>query len=89
MIFIGPTDLAVSLGFEADSERHKVNAVIDEVIAASLSAGHQVGIFATTTETALYWMGKGCRFVLLASDLIFLTTAAAAAVTELQGAMRG
>jgi 4-hydroxy-2-oxoheptanedioate aldolase len=84
LIFIGPTDLAVSLGHLGDPQHHEVRQVIDRIVEDSIAGGRFVGIFAANAQAAFHWIAKGCRVILLASDLIFMTTAAAAAATELR-----
>lgn len=78
LIFVGPMDLGSSLGLAPGSP--ELNAVIEDVVSRALAADRVVGIFAMTPEQVGYWVDRGVRLVLLASDLRFMGVGLAAAL---------
>ena len=60
--FIGPVDLAKSMGHRGDYRHRKVQAVIDDIIARGRAAGRHVGILAHAGNAAEY-VSKGVRFL--------------------------
>jgi 2-keto-3-deoxy-L-rhamnonate aldolase RhmA len=60
--FIGPVDLAKSMGFGADFRAPAVQAVIDEIIARTRAAGRHVGVLVDDDNVADYCR-KGVRFL--------------------------
>lgn len=79
LIFVGPMDLASSLGLMPGST--ELNAVIEDVVSRARAAGRIVGIFAMTPEQVGYWVERGVQLVLYASDLRFMGIGLAAALT--------
>ncbi len=61
VLFIGPVDLAKSLGHEGDFRRPEVQRVIDATIAAILDAGRVPGILVDRDNVGAYF-DKGVRF---------------------------
>jgi 4-hydroxy-2-oxoheptanedioate aldolase len=78
LIFVGPMDLASSLGLAPGSP--ELNAVIEDVVSRARAAGRAAGIFAVTAEQAGYWVARGVRLILFGSDLIFMGGGLAAAL---------
>lgn len=70
MVFIGPGDLAVSLGFPGGSPEH--DAAIRRIIVAAHAAGVPVGIFSLTVDSMREWASLGVTFFLLSGDLAML-----------------
>ena len=70
-IYIGPSDLANSLGFapKFDPEEPAVVKAMDEIIAAARARNIVVGVHNATPEYALRMIKKGCLFATVASDL--------------------
>ena len=60
--FIGPVDLAKSLGYRGDYRHPEVQAVIEDVIVRSRAVGRHVGILASADDAAGY-VAKGVRFL--------------------------
>ena len=60
--FIGPVDLAKSMGHRGDYRHPEVQAVIEDVIVRSRAAGRHVGILAGADDAAGY-VAKGVRFL--------------------------
>jgi 4-hydroxy-2-oxoheptanedioate aldolase len=88
-VFIGPNDLAFSMGFGADPGAPEVSSAIEATIASAVGAGMPVGIFAPDAEQALRWIVLGCRFVVIGSDLAFLASGARSNIGELRDKLSG
>ena len=63
VIFIGPTDLSVSMGFPGRPSEPVVQAAIDSVIKQSLEAGKAVGTIARDSEHAKQLIDKGVTYL--------------------------
>jgi 4-hydroxy-2-oxoheptanedioate aldolase len=70
MVFVGPGDLAISLGTAGGSPEH--SAAITRVIEAARAADVPVGMFCMTAEAVMQWSALGVTFFLLAGDLALL-----------------
>lgn len=70
MVFVGPGDLAVSLGVAGGSPEH--TAAIRRVVDAARAADVPVGMFCMTAEAVSQWVALGVTFFLLAGDLALL-----------------
>ena len=77
LVFVGPGDLAASLGVAAGDPA--LEQAIGAVAAAARAAGRHAGIFAPTADAALRRFDEGFGLVLVGSDLAFLAEGAAAA----------
>ncbi len=66
-IFIGPADLAVSMG-ESSPEAEPVRAAVARAIGAARRAGTVVGAFATSPASMALLRDAGASFVLAGSD---------------------
>ena len=85
-VFVGPGDLAASMGAPFGDER--VDEKIAAVLAAARAAGRPAGIWAPSAERAAGWLQAGFQLVILGSDLGFLAEGLAGALAELSGARR-
>lgn len=81
VIFIGPTDLGLSLGREpkADQTDPVVVKAIDEILAAAKSAGKRAAIYCKSVAYAKAMIAKGFDFVVVTSDEALLSSGAAVA----------
>jgi 4-hydroxy-2-oxoheptanedioate aldolase len=68
-LFIGPSDLAASMGHLGDSAHPEVRAAIDDAVRRIGTAGKASGILAFVDEDARHWLALGCRFVAVGSDV--------------------
>ncbi|VCU70078.1 5-keto-4-deoxy-D-glucarate aldolase [Pigmentiphaga humi] len=68
-VFIGPTDLAGSMGHYGDSAHPEVKASLASAIERCKRVGKPVGTLAATLESAALLARQGADFVVLASDL--------------------
>lgn len=65
--FIGPVDLAQSMGVEVGSEAHET--MIQRVLAAGKACGTPVGIYCTNVEDAIRRAEEGFQFIPYIGDL--------------------
>ena len=84
-VFVGPSDLAASLGHLANNAHPEVQAVIADVCARARRAGKPVGILAPIEEDARRFLAMGFSFVAVGSDLSVLRLGA----ERLRGAFAG
>ncbi|NMB15789.1 MAG: 2-dehydro-3-deoxyglucarate aldolase [Firmicutes bacterium] len=82
-IFIGPGDLAASMGRMGNWQHPEVKQAIDKAIKAGLDAGLFVGIWADTPAAAKERIEQGCRFVAVSLDTIMFIQASSAILREL------
>ena len=80
LLFVGPGDLAVSLGVPFGDPA--LLAAIDTVLEVARAAGVASGIWAPTAEQARAWRGRGVALVVLGSDLGFLAESAERGLAE-------
>ncbi|WP_166875915.1 HpcH/HpaI aldolase/citrate lyase family protein [Salinibacterium sp. ZJ450] len=80
LIFIGPTDLAASLGTAAGSAEHR--AAIGRIIEATLAAGKHVGIHCADAAQAAEYEASGVRLLLVSTDVAFLASTANTSFTD-------
>jgi 4-hydroxy-2-oxoheptanedioate aldolase len=76
LVFVGPGDLAVSVGGAAGFATVDLTQPIDVVLDAARAESRATGIFAPDAETAAAWLDRGVNLVLVGSDLDFLRAGA-------------
>ncbi|MDR5803369.1 aldolase/citrate lyase family protein [Caballeronia sp. LZ001] len=81
-LFIGPADLAASLGHLGDMKHPDVQAAIDKVAAAAKRAGIASGIFAIDVAGARQYAQAGINLIALAADVMWLLKATRQALQE-------
>jgi 4-hydroxy-2-oxoheptanedioate aldolase len=90
-VFVGPSDLAVSLGERARpgpiAGEHA--SALEKVSATCRARGIPAGIHCGTSEAALTYLGMGFSFLTVISDAALLRAAANSLVSELRGKMQG
>lgn len=84
LIFVGPADLASSLGIDGGFDHPDLRAAIQDIVDRAHGAGKKTGIFAGNAAQAAYWVERGVQLILLASDLIFLIGGGMAQQAELK-----
>lgn len=77
-IFVGPSDLAASLGHPGDNAHPEVLSAIDDAIARIQAAGKPAGILAIGEELARRSLAQGAKFVAVGSDMTVLMRGAEA-----------
>ena len=81
-IFIGPMDLATSMGYRFDPGHAEVKAAIAQVEAKVLAAGKFLGTIAGSWEQAQELYDRGYQFIMLMADGVSLGKLAAGAVAR-------
>jgi 4-hydroxy-2-oxoheptanedioate aldolase len=78
-LYVGPNDLALSLGFGAGSDREEPEmlAAFKAIVSAASGAGKTVGIYCTSAAYARRMLGLGFTMVTAGSDAALLGGAAA------------
>jgi 4-hydroxy-2-oxoheptanedioate aldolase len=82
--FIGPNDLAASMGYPGDLKHPAVLQAVDDAIAAVQQTGKCVGILCSSHEDAAHFYEKGVRMIACGSDARLLTRAADAMGSKLK-----
>ncbi|MCB8840324.1 HpcH/HpaI aldolase/citrate lyase family protein [Aurantimonas sp. VKM B-3413] len=80
VVFIGPGDLAVSLGALGTDGAATLEAAMERVLSACRSARKAVGLFRPDASDIARWKAAGASFFIIASDTMFLGAAAAASL---------
>lgn len=71
-IFVGPSDLAASMGLLGQQEHPKVRAAVEHCLTAAKAAGKPAGVNAFNETTARGYMAAGASFVLVGADVALL-----------------
>ncbi|HEY9357837.1 MAG TPA: HpcH/HpaI aldolase/citrate lyase family protein [Arthrobacter sp.] len=71
-IFLGPSDLAASMGVLGQQEHPEVRAAVERCLAAAKAAGKPAGVNAFNPATARAYMSSGASFVLVGADVAIL-----------------
>lgn len=71
-IFIGPSDLAASMGLLGQQEHPEVRAAVERCLDAARKAGKPAGVNAFVEATARHYIERGARFVLVGADVSIL-----------------
>ena len=75
-VFIGPSDLAASMGHRGRPKEPQVQAAIESAIATVLRAGKPCGTLTTDVQLARRYLELGCTFVAVGVDIQLFTAAA-------------
>ncbi len=71
-IFVGPSDLAASMGVLGRQEHPEVVAAVEQCLAAATRAGKPAGVNAFTPSVARRYLDNGAGFVLVGADVALL-----------------
>lgn len=71
-IFVGPSDLAASMGHLGEQEHPEVISAVERCLAAAGTAGKPAGVNAFVEATARHYLDAGARFVLVGADVAIL-----------------
>jgi 4-hydroxy-2-oxoheptanedioate aldolase len=71
-IFLGPSDLAASMGLLGQQEHPEVRAAVEHCLAAATAAGNPAGVNAFNPDTARSYLAAGASFVLVGADVAIL-----------------
>ena len=86
MLFVGPFDLACSMGHMDNPAHPEVEAAIARLLEASLNAGVIPGIFCMGAESAIRRARQGFKFMALGLDSLYLNAGAEAELEALRQA---
>jgi len=81
-IFLGPSDLAASMGVLGQQEHPEVRAAVEHCIAAAKAAGKPAGVNAFNPATARSYFAAGAAFVLVGADVAILARGSEALAAE-------
>lgn len=84
-IFIGPSDLAASLGHLGNNAHPEVRGTIERACARARDAGKPIGILAPIEADAHAYLDMGFAFVAVGSDIVALRKGCDALVREFRG----
>ena len=71
-IFVGPSDLAASLGVLGQQEHPAVRAAVEHCLSAAQKAGKPAGVNAFNPATAHHYLEGGASFILVGADVALL-----------------
>ena len=84
-VFVGPSDLGLSLGYKpGDHEEPVLLEAIETILKKAKSNGKRAGIYTLTTEYAKRMMKLGFDYVVISSDARMLAVQANKTLTELR-----
>lgn len=79
MIFIGPSDLAASMGYPGQLAHPQVKAAVEDAIRRIVAAGKPAAVLTLDPDFARHCMAAGSTFTVVAVDIPELSKAAKAA----------
>ncbi|HTN66604.1 MAG TPA: 4-hydroxy-2-oxoheptanedioate aldolase [Burkholderiaceae bacterium] len=88
-VFIGPSDLAASMGHLGKPGHPEVKAALEGAIAKIAAAGKAAGIFSADPAVAAAYQAMGARFLLVGVDALLLRNAAVALAAKFKQADGG
>jgi 4-hydroxy-2-oxoheptanedioate aldolase len=71
-VFVGPSDLAASMGLLGQQEHPEVRAAVGHCLAAARAAGKPAGVNAFNPDTARHYLSLGADFILVGADVALL-----------------
>lgn len=84
-VFIGPADLAASMGHRGQPNHPEVQAAIEGAIKTIKASGKAAGILTGDITLARHYLALGCTFVAVGVDVLVYANAARALAKELKG----
>ena len=84
-VFIGPSDLAASMGHLGDPGHPEVNAAVIGAVASIAAAGKAAGVFSADPAVAAAYRRIGATFLLVGVDALLLRNAAVALAAKFKG----
>lgn len=70
VIFIGPNDLSLSLGFPGEFNHPTVQKAFEQITDVVLKTDKALGIMVTTAEGAIEWQRRGARYIMTVLEAI-------------------
>lgn len=71
-VFVGPADLAASMGLLGQQEHPEVRTAVERCIEAARKAGKPAGVNAFNPDTAQHYLDRGATFILVGADVAML-----------------
>jgi len=84
-VFIGPNDLALSMGLPDRLDHPDVVQAIEDIFASAQAAGVAPGMHAFDVDMALKYLDAGCRFMCFASEVSLFVRGSRAALQTIRG----
>jgi 4-hydroxy-2-oxoheptanedioate aldolase len=84
-VFIGPADLAASLGHRGKPGHPEVQAAIEDAMRRIIACGKAAGTLVSDTALARRYLDLGCTYVAVGLDARLLATGARALRAEFSG----
>jgi 4-hydroxy-2-oxoheptanedioate aldolase len=75
-VFIGPADLAASMGHRGNPAHPEVQAAIEAAMATIIASGKAAGTLTSDPALARRYLGLGCTFVAVGVDILLFARAA-------------
>ncbi|WP_120520347.1 aldolase/citrate lyase family protein [Arthrobacter celericrescens] len=90
-VFLGPSDLAASMGLLGEQEHPTVRAAVEHCLEAAKAAGKPAGVNAFNEATAKGYLDAGASFVLVGADVAMLARGSEALAAKFlpEGAQEG
>ena len=82
-VFIGPADLAASMGHRGQSSHPEVQAAIEGAIKTITASGKAAGILTGDAAQGRHYLALGCTFVAVGVDVLVYANAARALAKEM------
>jgi 4-hydroxy-2-oxoheptanedioate aldolase len=82
-VFIGPADLAASLGHRGNASHPEVQAAIEGAIKIITASGNAAGILTGDAAQGRHYLALGCSFVAVGVDVLVYAHAARALAKEM------
>lgn len=84
-VFIGPADLAASMGLIGQSQHPEVKTAIEAALRRIAAGGKAAGVFVTGQDLAQHYRNCGASFLAVGGDVTLLRNAAAKLASSFQG----
>lgn len=86
VVFVGPNDLALSLGLRDPANASVLDATIASILSRTRAGRRVPGIFAASVDAAARSLAVGAQLVVFGSELGFMVSGARAALQSLRAA---
>ncbi|MFV0318091.1 MAG: HpcH/HpaI aldolase family protein [Microthrixaceae bacterium] len=88
-VFVGPADLAASVGLLGQPRHHTVRELVERVIAAATERGVAVGVNAFDQGDVAHYADRGARLFGVSADVTLLRRGSTATLTALRSELGG
>jgi 4-hydroxy-2-oxoheptanedioate aldolase len=83
-VFIGPADLAASMGYRGKPGHPEVQGAIEQAMRTIIASGKAAGTLTSDTQLARRYLELGCTFVATGVDVLMYASAARKLAAEFQ-----